>query len=120
MMFRTQTIDVGGARLVVMTEHDYAELTKAAGKASVDDGLPEFPKADKDGNMPAVEYARVSIARDIIRQRRELGLSQQELAHIAGIRQETISRLETGKHSAGKGTIDKLDRAFKKAAKAQR
>ncbi len=100
-----------------MTERDYNDLTKAAGRASVDDGLPAFPQADKDGNMPAVEYARVSIARDIIRQRRELGLSQQDLANLAGVRQETISRIETGKHSAGVETIDKLAKAFKKAGK---
>ncbi|HRJ49840.1 MAG: helix-turn-helix transcriptional regulator [Phycisphaeraceae bacterium] len=118
-MFRTQTIEIGGARLVVMTERDYADLTKAAGRASVDDGLPTFPKADKDGNIPALEYGRVSIARDIIRERRELGLSQQDLADLAGVRQETISRLETGKHSAGVATIEKIERAFKKAAKAK-
>ncbi len=116
-MFRTQTIDIEGTRLVVMTERDYNDLAKAAGRASDDDGLPAFPAADKDGNMPAVEFARVSIARDIIRQRRELGLSQQDLADLAGVRQETISRIETGKHSAGVPTIDKLARAFKKAGR---
>lgn len=82
-------------------------------------GLPPFPKADKDSNMPAVEYGRVSIARGIIRQRRKLGLSQQDLADLAGVRQETISRLETGKYSAGVPTIDKIDRAIKKAQEAK-
>lgn len=114
-MFKIQMIDMDGARLVVLREQDYNELTKAAGRASEGDGLPKFPKADKDGNVPALEYGRVSIARDIIRQRKELGLSQQELAKLAGVRQETVSRIETGKHSAGVRTIDLFAKVFAKA-----
>ena len=37
-----------------------------------------------------------------------LNLSQQQLARLAGVRQETISRLETGKHTADPRTMDKL------------
>lgn len=69
--------------------------------------------------MPAVEFARVSIARDIIRERRALGLSQQMLTDLAGVRQETLTRIETSKHTATIATIDKIDRALKKAAKAE-
>lgn len=119
-MFRTQTIDIGGTRLVVMTEREYESLARSAGRASADDRLPAYPKADKDGNMPAVEFARVSIARDIIRERRALGLTQQALADLAGIRQETLSRIETGKQSAGVATITRIDRALKKAAKSSK
>lgn len=119
-MLRTQTIEIGGTRLVVMSERDYEHLARAAGRTSQDDELPPFPKADKDGNLPAVEFARASIARDIIRERRALRLSQQELADLAGIRQETLSRIETGKHMASVPTIDKIDRALKKAAKARK
>ncbi len=118
-MFRTQTIEIGGTRLIVMTERDYADLTKAAKTASKDDGLPAFPRADKDGNTPAIDFARASIARDIIRERRVLGLSQQELADRAGVRQETLSRIETGKHTASVPTIEKIDRALKAAAKVK-
>lgn len=117
-MFRVQNIEIDGTRLVVMSERDYAQLASAAGHGATGDALPPFPKADKDGNMPAVEFARASIARGIIRERRALGLSQQDLADRAGVRQETLSRIETGKHTASVPTITKIDRALKKAAKA--
>jgi transcriptional regulator with XRE-family HTH domain len=46
------------------------------------------------------------------------------LAELAGVRQETISRLETGKHSASPRTIEKLDKAIsaesKRLAKSKR
>lgn len=117
-MFRTQTIEVGGERLVIMSEREYENLATAAGRTPRD-RLPALPKRDRSGNVPAVEFSRAAIARDIIRERRALGLSQQELADLAGVRQETLSRIETGKHTATVPTIDKIDRAFKRAAKAK-
>jgi DNA-binding XRE family transcriptional regulator len=63
------------------------------------DRLPPLPATDAKGNRPALEYIQVSIARDIIKERRFLGLSQLQLAQLAGLRQETLSRLESGKHS---------------------
>lgn len=119
-MIRAHRIDVDGARLVVMREDHYESLCRAAGRAADGDGLPPFPKPDKDGNMPAVEFARVSIARDLIRARREAGLSQQALADLAGLRQETLSRIETAKHSASPATIAKIERAIAKAGKRRK
>jgi predicted transcriptional regulator len=80
-----------------------------------DHDLPPLPKPDKHGNFPAIEYARVSLARDIIRDRRAAGLTQQELAKLAGTRQETISRVESGKYTASAKLVDRIDRALKKA-----
>lgn len=116
-MIRAHRVDMDGARVVLMTEGHYESLCRAAGRAADDDGLPPFPRADKDGNMPALEFARVSIARDVIRARRQAGLSQQALADLAGLRQETLSRIETAKHSATPATIGKIERAIAKAAK---
>lgn len=76
--------------------------------------LPPLPEPDAHGNYPAVTFARVTIARAIIEQRRALGISQQELARLAGVRQETISRLESGKHSPTIRTVDKIDEALKR------
>lgn len=74
--------------------------------------LPALPKPDANGRFPAIEYTRVSLARNLIRDRKSVGLSQERLAELAGIRQETISRLESGKHTATPGTIAKIDRVI--------
>jgi DNA-binding XRE family transcriptional regulator len=80
-----------------------------------DPDLPALPPADERGQYPAVETARVIIARQIIRGRKAAGWTQAELATRAGVRQETISRIETGKHSPGLKTMAKIDRALKRA-----
>ena len=74
-----------------------------------------MPEPNAEGNYPAVEYARASLARKIIRHRRRLGLTQVELARRAGIRPETLNRVEQGKHSPSVPTIEKIDRALKAA-----
>src|SRR5205085_1355027 len=79
--------------------------------------LPDFPPADAQGNRPAVAHARISIARKIINARAAAGLSQEQLAELAGIRQETLCRLETGKHSPTLRTVEKIDAALKRAEK---
>ncbi len=79
--------------------------------------LPPLPKPNKRGNYRAVEYARASLARKVIRDRVATGLSQRELARLAGIRVETICRIETGKNTPSVPTIDRIDRALKAAIK---
>jgi predicted transcriptional regulator len=78
--------------------------------------LPALPAPDAAGNYPAVEYARASLARKIIRDRVAAALTQRELAKRAGISFEHLCRIETGKHTPSVPTIDKIDRALKKAA----
>jgi transcriptional regulator with XRE-family HTH domain len=71
-------------------------------------------KPDAQGNYPAVEYARASLARKIIRDRVAAGLSQRDLAVKAGIRVETLCRIETGRHIPSVPTIEKIDRVLKR------
>jgi DNA-binding XRE family transcriptional regulator len=106
-----QVIDIRGQRFILVEEADLLQLERIAGKA--DTRLPPYPPADEQGNRPALEYARVSIARDIIKERKALDLTQEQLAKLAGIRQETLSRIESGKHSPTVRTIEKIDRALK-------
>ena len=80
-----------------------------------DPDLPALPSADENGHYPAIETARVIIARQVIRGRKAAGWTQAELAARAGIRQETVSRIETGKHSPGLKTMAKIDQALKQA-----
>jgi DNA-binding XRE family transcriptional regulator len=111
-MIGLQRLELEGKRFVVIEESEYERLCREAGEEADAGGLPEFPKADKHGRFPALEYTRIAIARDLIRDRKNAGLSQQRLAELAGVRQETISRLESGKHLASVSTIEKLERAL--------
>lgn len=105
------TLKLGGDDYVVLPRKDYERMAALAEIAE----LPPLPEPDQKGNYPAVEYLRASIARDIIKDRTKAGLSQKELAERAGIRVETLCRIETGKHTASVPTIDKIDRALKRA-----
>src|SRR3972149_1764345 len=108
-MIGLQRIQVEGKRFVLLEESEYERLCREAREAVADDDdLPAFPKPDKHGRFPALESARISLARDLIRDRKGVGLSQQRLADLAGIRQETLSRIETGKHTASPRTVDKI------------
>jgi DNA-binding XRE family transcriptional regulator len=120
-MIGMQRIEVAGRRFVLVEEAEYERLCARAGGTVPlsDEGLPPLPKPDKHGRFPAVQYARISLARDIIRDRRRAGLTQQKLAGLVGARQETISRIENGKHTASPRLVDKIDRTLKKAIKSR-
>ncbi len=107
----TQTIHLNGQAYVILEREEYDRLTTLA-KAGT---LPPLPQPDERGNMPAVDYARASIARGIIQDRVKAGLTQRELAKRAGVRVETLCRIETGKHTASVATIEKIDRVLQAA-----
>jgi len=79
-------IHLAGKTFVVVEKGYFDRIRRQAGEAFEND-LPPLPKPDADGNYPAVEYARASIARSLIRDRRAAGLSQQELSRLSGVRQ---------------------------------
>jgi DNA-binding XRE family transcriptional regulator len=121
-MIGLQRIELEGVRFVVLPETEYERLCRVAHEAvPVDDEeLPPLPKPDKNGRYPALEYARISLARDLIRDRKGVGLSQQKLADLAGIRQETLSRIENGKQTANPRNIDKIMRVIEDERKRKR
>lgn len=115
-MSAIQHLEIDGKRYVLLPASDYETLCGRAGESlALDESdLPPLPKPDKKGRFPALEYTRVSIARDVIRERKAAGLTQQALADLAGLRQETISRVESGKVTASVKTINSIEKALKK------
>jgi DNA-binding XRE family transcriptional regulator len=101
------TITRKGRKFVLVPIEEYQRLH--AGE------LPPLPPVDADGTSNAIDFARASIARRLILDRRAAGLTQQRLAKLAHVRQETISRIESGKQTATVQIIDKLDKAIRGA-----
>ena len=101
---------VNGKRMVMLEEAEFERLLHKA-----DEWEPLAPEPDADGNYPALEYSRVSLARKIIRHRRRLGLTQADLARRAGIRPESLNRIEQGHVSPSIRTVEKIDRALREA-----
>lgn len=101
-------VTINGKAYVIVERASY-EALKYKNKGAI---LPAFPPKDKDGYYPAAEAIRVSIARDIISERLDAGLSQKELANLAGIRVETLCRIETGKHSPSVKSIERIEAAL--------
>lgn len=108
-----QTIEIAGKRLVILEESDYLRLRRRGKASSID--LPPIPPPNSAGNRPAAAYIFASIARDIVAERKAAGLTQEQLAKRSGIRQETLSRIESGKHTPTMQTLKKIDRALGKS-----
>jgi ribosome-binding protein aMBF1 (putative translation factor) len=108
-MSRLPVVEIEGKRYVLVPEAEYKEKLGAAR-----DVVARLPAADSKGYRPAVAFIEASIARDIVRERRAAGMSQQQLAQAAGVRQETLSRIESGKHSPTVRTVRKIEAALKK------
>lgn len=114
----TGTIEMDGKKFVVIPEEEYDHLCQCAAVAG-DVDLPGLPSPDKKGNYPAVEALRVGLARKLIRRRWSVGLSQAEVARRAGIRPETLNRIEKAKVTADTGTITKIVRVLEKAERRE-
>lgn len=101
---------VKGKRMVMLEEAEFERLLVKA-----DEFEPLLPAPDAEGNRPALEFLQVSIARTIIRQRRRLGLTQAELARRAGIRPESLNRIEQARVAPAVRTVEKLEAALREA-----
>ena len=61
-----------------------------------------------DKASSAQEPIGIRLSKNIANRRRELGLTQAQLAEKMGIEPETLSRFERGKHLPSLGTLEKL------------
>ena len=107
---RFQRITVKGKRMVMLEEPEFDRLLLKA-----DEWEPLLPEQDADGTYPALEAMRVTLALNIIRHRRRLGLTQADLARRAGIRPESLNRIEQGRVSPSVRTVEKIDAALRDA-----
>jgi ribosome-binding protein aMBF1 (putative translation factor) len=110
---KPQYLTIAGKRVVVLDIDEYERLAQQA-----DVWEPPMPERDVDGNYPALEAMAVSLARDIIRSRRRLGMTQAELARRARISQTILDRIERGKCKPNTKIVDRIDRALEHAAKS--
>ncbi|MHB1769309.1 MAG: helix-turn-helix transcriptional regulator [Phycisphaerae bacterium] len=114
-MMNVQAIELDGRRRVIMDESDYLKLLERAGVPKREFNMPKLPGKLPGGGYPALEYAKTSLARDIIRTRRRLGLSQVELARRAAIPPETLCRIEKARHNTTIAMAERIDQALKAA-----
>lgn len=108
-MPRTMTLD--NESYVLLPHHEYQELMARAHGIE----MPAYPKPGRKGQRDAVQFGLVSISREIVTRRLAADLTQEQLAVLAGVRVETISRLESAKHHPQQATLARVDKALREA-----
>jgi DNA-binding XRE family transcriptional regulator len=107
-MGKHATLEMNGKTFVLVPRDEYETMVERV-------DLPALPPADADGNREAMPFMTATIARQIILRREAVKMSQKALALAAGVRPETLNRLEKGKNIPDTATISKIDKALKKA-----
>jgi DNA-binding XRE family transcriptional regulator len=106
-------VELDGVRYVILRESIFEELCERAKVSAETDGQ----------GVSADEIDGPSLAEKLIRRRKAAGLSQAELARRAGVRPETLNRIERGRTSPDFATVRKLvlamDAAEQAAAQSQ-
>jgi DNA-binding XRE family transcriptional regulator len=94
-------LELDGIRYVILRESVFEFLCEKAGIGAnpvADDGRPEG----------GLNLDRASLAEKLVRRRQAAGLSQAELARRAGVRPETLNRIERGRTTPDFATVRKL------------
>lgn len=95
-------VELDGIRYVILRESAFERLCRQA-------GLGEHCAAAGEQSLsPGFDMDRVSLAEKLVRRRRASGLSQAELARRAGVRPETLNRIERGRTTPDFATVRKL------------
>ena len=102
LMIDSRRVELDGIRYVIVREAVFDRLCEQA-------GLQRASSTPGDDAMAAgLDLDRASLAKKLIRRRRAAGLSQAELARRAGIRPETLNRIERGRTTPDFTTVRKL------------
>lgn len=94
------TLNIDGVDYVVIPRAEY------------EGRWPKLPAKDGRGERPAKGAVLAVMARSLIRRRTEAGLDQKRLAALAGVRAETISRIESGRYRPRRETMVRIDGAL--------
>ena len=97
-----RSVELDGVRYVILREAVFEQLCLKAGVNN------DPPSGDKGPAEPGFDLDRATLAEKIARRRHAAGLSQAELARRAGIRPETLNRIERGKSTPDFKTVRKL------------
>jgi ribosome-binding protein aMBF1 (putative translation factor) len=97
-----RTVELDGTGYVILRESVFNRLCRKAGIA------PKSPPDHEERGGAALDLDRASLAEKLVRRRLGAGLSQAELARRAGIRAETLNRIERGRTTPDFATVRKL------------
>lgn len=95
-------LELDGIRYVIVRESVFDLLCQKTGLANSESA------GAAENQTPAFDIDRASLAEKLRRRRRAAGLSQVELARRAGVRAETLNRIERGHTEPDFTTIRKL------------
>jgi ribosome-binding protein aMBF1 (putative translation factor) len=97
-----RSVELDGIRYVILREAVFDLLCQKAGIRL------ESPSAGEDASSSDFDLDQPSLAEKLVRRRQAGGLSQAELARRAGVRAETLNRIERGRVTPDFATIRKL------------
>ena len=89
-----------GTWYVILREDEFREMTRSKGGKSAEDDLN------------AVNMSNQRLADRLLQRRQEAGLTQKDLAARAGVRGETLNRIERGHTTPDFRTVRKLVNAM--------
>jgi DNA-binding XRE family transcriptional regulator len=100
-----EVVELDGVRYAIVPESVLQRLCQRAGAEFV---RPAPRAAIRPGELADAELDGAALARRLLTRRKRAGLSQAHLARRAGIRVETLNRIERGKTTPDFATIRKL------------
>lgn len=104
-MIEYQLIEIGGQRAAILPEEELLRMARRAKIAC----RPAPPLPRRDDPRPKVEeWDGRQLARRLADRRRRAGLTQGDLARRAGVRTETVNRIERLKCTPDFKTIRRL------------
>ena len=95
-------LELDGIRYVILRETVFDRLCQKA-------GVDQVQEASSEGSAASsLDLDGTSLAAKLLRRRQAAGLSQAELARRAGVRPETLNRIERGRTTPDFATVRKL------------